>query len=136
MILFFCITHSSWGIFLKTNFFISSMNFCCNSKKDQRRPYSALFRLSILPYLPYLGGILINTVLSRFKCTNALIASSYSISRPNLVTSASKTCKEVIARIVALIGKPWCFCWLSHTTNLTLHFWSRPYLSILYLKTH
>ena len=112
------------------------MSFCYHSKRDQRRQYNALFSLSTLPCLPYPGGIIINTVSSRSACTNSLTVSSCNVSRSNLATSASKTRREIIARVVALIGKSWCFCWLPYTTNLALHFWSRTCLLVWYLKTY
>ncbi len=133
---FFCTMHDSWEISSKPNFFISSVSFCLHSRGDWRRPYTALFNLSTLPCSPYQGGILINTVSSKSAYTNALTTSSSSVSRSNLATSASRTRKEVIARVVALLGKSSRFCWLPNITNLALHFWSRPCLSVLYLKTY
>ncbi len=96
------------------------MSFCCHSRGDRRRQYNALFSLSTLPCSPYPSGILINTVSSRSAFTNALTALSCSVSRSNLATNASRTRKKVFARVVALVGKSWRFCWLPHTTNLAL----------------
>ena len=112
------------------------MSFCFHSRVDRRRQYSVLFCLSTLPYSQYRDGILINTVSSRSAYTNSLTASSYSVSRSNLATNASRTRKEVLDRVVSLVSKVWRFCWLTNTTNLALHFYSRPSLSVEYLKTH
>ncbi len=133
---FFSTTHSSWRFSLKPNFLTSSVSSCYQSRGDRRRQFTALFCLSILPFSPYPGGTFINTVSSRFAYTNVWTTSSCNVLRSNLTTSASKTRKEVIARVVALVGKLGRFYWLPYTTNLALHFWSRPYLSVLYLITY
>ena len=133
---FFCTIHGCWGISSKPNFCITSVSFCSHSGRDRRRPYSVLFSLSTLPFSSYPGGILINSVSSKSECTNALTKSNCSVSRSNLATSASRTRKEVIARVINLVGKSWRFCWLPYTTNLAFYFWGRPWLSILYLETH
>ncbi len=112
------------------------MGFSYHIIGDRPRPYSALFSFSTLFFSPYSGVILMNTVSSKSVCTNVFTTLNCSVSRSNLATSASRKRNEIIAGVVALVGKSWRFCWLPYTTNMALHFWSRLWLSVLYLKTH
>ena len=133
---FFCIVYSFQRISSKPNFFILSVSFCCHSKRDRRRLYNAIFILSILFCLLYLGGILINIILSNSAYTNALIASNCSVLRSNLAIIASKTNKEVTARVIAWVGRSRCFCKLLYTTSLAFYFCSWLCLLVLYFKTY
>lgn len=44
-------------------------------------------------------------ILSKSVYINTLTALSYNISKSNLATIASKTCKKVIARVVTLVSR-------------------------------
>lgn len=52
----------------------------------------------------------INTVLSVFVYTKIFIKSSFIIFKSNLALTVSNTCKDIIAKIVALISSSYCFC--------------------------
>lgn len=53
----------------------------------------------------YPGGICIYTILSRSACTNAFTVSSYNVSRSKLTATANRMRKNVIAKVVALVGR-------------------------------
>lgn len=52
----------------------------------------------------------IHTVLSIFAYTKIFTKSSFMIFKSNLALTASNTCKNIIAKIVALISNSYYFC--------------------------
>lgn len=81
------------------------MNFCYHSKKDECKPYKALFSLITLLCLLYLSNIFINIIWSKFAYINVLTVLKYSVLRSNLAINTSKIHKKTIIKIVALISR-------------------------------
>ena len=136
MISSFWTTNGSWRIFLKPNIFILFVSFWCHSTNDRHRPYNALLSFKTLPDYRYPGGIFIKIVLSKFVWTKAFTTSSCKVSRSNFAATTNSIHRDIIAKVVGLVGKSWFRCWLLYTISLTLHFCKFPCLSVLYLNTH
>ena len=78
----------------------------------------------------------INIVSSISAYIKAYTLSNSIIFKSNLAVSASNICKDIMAKVIALIDRSCCFCWFSQIINLALYFCRQPYLSVLYLNTH
>lgn len=84
---------------------MSFVNFCYYKRGDQYRSYNVLFKFKTLPNYKYLWVILINTISCKSAFTNEFTTSSCKVSRLNFAAKARRTCRDIIARIMALVGK-------------------------------